>query len=255
MNMEDDRYTDDQLPEYLILDAFYARLTNSDLKVRFLERDFDTLAMIERERSGIDLPTTTVEVVKSEDDINQAAEDARVARERISNLISGVLGDIAAQDVIVMSEESCCGNNEGKKKLVETKIIANEVGSNKAALLKKLVNEYTALYDLKNISAEPAVTTTTTVVRKKVQVDQADYLLAYRIYDFGTWSVKDKRTTYLKLHVRIVDMESGQILLSDFMEHRIEDVLTSGEKNSLVNSHASQSDFGRPAKRTSDSGK
>lgn len=259
MNMEDNRYTDDQLPEYLILDAFYSRLTDSKVKVQFLERDYDTLAMIDRERTGIDLPSKTVVENKSDADLKASIEENRAAKEKIANLIAKVLDDVADQDVVVLSEESCCGPNGGKKTL-ESKIIANEVGANKSELLKKLVNDYTSLYDLKNTTTEkqeaPEVT-------RKVQVDQADYLLAYRIYDFGTWSVnvgglfrsKVHRTTYIKLHVRVVDMKTGAIVISDFMEHRIEDKLTTGEKRTLFKSHASQNDFGRPGKRTSDKGK
>ena len=73
INMEDDRYTDDQLPEYMIHDAMYARLTNDDIKVTLLERDVDTLTILERENDGVDLPAEYVE--QDEDDNGDTARD------------------------------------------------------------------------------------------------------------------------------------------------------------------------------------
>jgi hypothetical protein len=86
--------------------------------------------------------------------------------------------------------------------------------------------------------------------RREVDIEQADYLFAYRIYDYGTWSFKDKRITYIKIHYRIIGIDTGRVLLSDFIEHRIDDELSAQERRTLVLTYAKQSDFKRPAGRT-----
>ena len=58
VNMEDDEYTDDQLPEYMLLDALYSRLTSADVRVQLLERDPDTLTLLEMEMAGVELPAS-----------------------------------------------------------------------------------------------------------------------------------------------------------------------------------------------------
>jgi len=90
-------------------------------------------------------------------------------------------------------------------------------------------------------------------------MSKADYLLAYRIYEFGPWAKPVptggiERTTYAKLHIRVIDMTSGRIVASDFMEHSIVDNLTEKEFNTLGDTKAKPADYRRPASRAGDRG-
>jgi curli biogenesis system outer membrane secretion channel CsgG len=63
------------------------------------------------------------------------------------------------------------------------------------------------------------------------------------------------RITYVKLHLRVVDMKTGEVIVADFMENKKEDRLNNKEMAALAKSQASQSDYGRPSTRSSKSGR
>ena len=99
----------------------------------------------------------------------------------------------------------------GEKSVTTSEILANEIGDNKNALLKYLVEEYTNLYPNVQSGNGPDIVET-----KEVITNKADFLVAYRVYDFGNWkSTQDdsvNRITYVKLHIRVVDMKTGEVL-------------------------------------------
>jgi len=240
INMEDSQHINDQLPEYLIHDHLYTKFKNSKSSISIIERDQNILDLYRFERDGIQ-----VRQVHVEDSGDSLTPEQR--REDIGNLIRDIIKGVTPQDVLVQLEESCCSGDKAKSK-VTTEILANEIGSNKNELLKYLVGEYTNLY--------PKVTSggTDIVETKEVITNKADFLIAYRVYDFGTWkSTQDdsvNRITYLKLHIRVIDMKTGEVVISDFMENSIQDILSAGDDAGLKrDSKTKQSDFGRPAKR------
>jgi hypothetical protein len=243
INMEDNRYTDDQLPEYMLHDAIYSKIKDGNSSIRILERDPDILGMVQRENDGVDLPATWLP------DATTAQDSLTIEQRRneVGALIRAVVHDIAPQDNLV-ELDYCCekGNN---KEYLET-VIANEVGSNKSELLQKLVKEYLGLYpEVKSQKLQ----------KRHVDVDNADYLIAYRVYDFGTYKSRTidggaNRISYVKLHMRVIDMDSGEVLISDFMENKDTDRLSRKEVSALMRTNASQSDYGRPSTRSSNSG-
>ncbi len=246
VNLESDQYTDDQLPEYMLLDAFYTRLTSSDIDVVLLDRDPDVLALMEREREGIDLPATwSYEPAMNPDSLTHEQR-----RHELGELIADLVDDLSGQDVLVLHDAPCCGERDERGGVLKEQVIANEVGPEKAALLRELVEQYMSLY--------PEVETVERPTRH-VDLTTADYLVAYRVYEFGTWKNqvsrnRVERISYLKLHVRVIDLATGAIVVSDFMEHRISDTLTSGEASTLKTFRVGQEDFGRPSSRTPDDG-
>jgi len=240
INMEDNNYTDDQNPEYMIVDHLYTKIKDGNNSLKILERDPDILNVFQKEIDGVDLPATWKPGGTTDDSLTI---DER--RAELGAMIRAVVTEISPQDVLAQLEEECCKADSGSKDL--EKIIANEVGSNKSSLLKWLVGEYYDLY--------PEVKANT----RHVDVDNADYLIAYRVYDYGTWKARRltdiKRYSYVKLHVRVVDMETGEVIVADFMDNQIEDTLSNKEAAALAKSNASQSDYGRPSSRSSRSGK
>jgi len=162
----------------------------------------------------------------------------------VGKLLRDLLDALDDQDSFVVAPNSPDKDHSIRAgKALET-INSNEIGPTKAALLRELVGQYSDLYKVTQTEKREITTT----------VAGADYLFAYRIYDFGTWSIKDTRYTYIKAHIRIVDMQTGQVVVSDFIEKREKDELSSRERATLSNTHAKQADYGRPAKRTSDTG-
>jgi len=246
VNMESDEYTDDQLPEYLFLDAMYSRLTASNVKVQLLERDPDTLTLLEKEMEGVTLPATEKPCGKSSPCESEAksAADIQADRDTVAKLLREVLDEISGQEVLVTMDAACCGG-KGQASKVTSEMVANEVGDNKSKLIKDLVTRYTALYDTGG-KAE--------TFRREIEVDQADYIFAYRLYEYGWHKNKGRRITYIKLHYRIIGLDTGRVLLSDFLEHRIDEILTPSE-NRLMNTKGKNADFRRPGKRNSNSGK
>ncbi len=242
VNMENDRYQDDQLPEYMIHDALYSRLTGEKSRApMLLDRDPDLLSLMARERDGLDLPS---HMEGGDGPADSLTFEQR--RAEIGGLIAHVVNEIAEQDVLVTHEASCCGDGKNHTQAAHENLIANEVGTQKAQLLRDLVGQFSSLYP--RVKAAEVAT-------RHVDLTTADYLFAYRVYDYGTWNFEEERITYLKLHIRVIDLDSGEIVVSDFMEHRIEDSLTSKERKTLLKSKASQSDYGRPASRTPKNGR
>jgi len=241
INMEDNNYTDDQLPEYMILDHMYTKIKDGNNSIRILERDPDILNVFQKEMDGVDLPATW----KPGGTTDSLSIEER--RAELGSMIRAIVTNISPQDVLVTLDE-CCGNNgkEGQAQDLE-KVIANEVGGKKSDLLKWLVREYYDLY--------PAVTAS----KRHVDVENADFLIAYRVYDYGAWKSRrltgSDRITYVKLHVRVVDMKTGEVIVADFMDNKKEDRLSNKEMAALAKSSASQSDYGRPSTRSSKSGR
>lgn len=235
VNMENGSHTDDQAPEYMFHDALVARLVGSKASVMLLERDPDLLSLIGNERAdGVRYTVTTT---------TEPGTSMVERRAAVGKLLRDVVDAIDDQDELIVAPtgpDNAHAIRGGKA--LET-IASNEVGPNKAALIKDLVGQYSDLY--KATQTEKREITTS--------VAGADYLFAYRLYDFGTWSIKDVRYTYIKAHVRVVDMQTGQIVVSDFMEMENEDQLSGKQRRSLTNTHAKQADYARPASRTSDS--
>lgn len=242
INMEDNHYTDDQLPEYMVLDAIYSNIKDGNSSIRILERDPDILGMLQRENDGVDLPASW------QPEATHASDSLTVEqrRDEVGALIRAIVHHVSPQDNLVELDYCCSeGNN---KEYLET-VIANEVGSNKSELLQELVQEYMGLYpELKAKKLQ----------QRHVDVDNADYLIAYRVYDFGTYKSKaltaTNRISYVKIHIRVVDMETGEVIVSDFMENKANDRLSNREVAALARTKAAQSDYGRPSSRSSKSG-
>ena len=238
INMEDNNYTDDQLPEYMVLDHMYTKLKDGNNSIRILERDPDILNVFQKEIDGVDLPATWKPGGSTTDPLS--IEERRA---ELGAMIRAIVSNISPQDVLVTLDE-CCDKGDGKNL---EQLLANEVGGNKSDLLKWLVREYYDLY--------PEVTAS----KRHVDIENADYLIAYRVYDYGAWKSRrltgSDRITYVKLHVRVVDMDTGEVIVADFMENKKEDRLSNKEMAALAKSSASQSDYGRPSTRSSKSGR
>lgn len=247
VNLEDSDYINDQLPEYMIHDAIYERLTKEYVGIELLERDDDLIRIIEQENDGISFcPTKQCEAGEATSDESLSLEERRA---QVANLIRKITEELSKQDVVVMNEEECCSAGGKKTKgSLETMIVANEIGKEKGELLEKLVKDYISLYQLEKEDKPKKKE------KAKLSLDlpQADLLFSYRVYDYGTWVQTQRKTsrriTYIKLHIRVVDMKTGEVVLSDFMEETINDTMTTKERAALSRSKASQSDYGRPAK-------
>ena len=264
VNIENAQFTNDQNPEYILHDAFYGRLTNENVQVLLLDRDPDVLEVLAAERRGRS-------VVDSSDGGPTDTLTAEERRAKISGMISQLLDQISPQDVLVHHQVTGAskqrlnalprGTVSLRKKrrakkaalpiahagdpVVSPELVANELGPRKAALLRHLVSEYTKLFTVPNAKKKS----------QKLDLASADYLLAYRVYEFGPYNNKlsgggYERTTYLKLHLRIVDMKTGGIIASDFMEHAHVDNLSAEQFAVLQNVRAKDADFRRPAGRS-----
>jgi uncharacterized protein YbbK (DUF523 family) len=243
-NIENNKYTDEASPEYIIQDVLYDRLKTKLPNLRVLERDPDILRVLDDEMKGLRLPSESVEMKTVQKTTESTDVEARREhRDASAQLIEDVLSVLGSQDVIITNESSCCGDSDMK-----SEIVANEIGKTKKDLIVSMVEKHKELFPERNLKSSDKVTKK--VVRKssKVFLDQADYLFTYRVYDFGVWKHKLDRISYLKLHVRVVDMNTGQIIVSDFMEHKINDTAVDNI-GKLV-----QGDYGRPASRTPKTG-
>ena len=238
INMEDNNYTDDQLPEYMLLDHMYTKIKDGNNSIRILERDPDILNVFQKEINGVELPATWKPGGMTTDGLSIGER-----RSELGAMIRSIVTSISPQDVLITLDECC---EKGSSDSIEG-VLANEVGTNKSELLKWSVKEYYDLY--------PEVKES----KRHVDVDNADYLVAYRVYDYGAWKSRrltgSDRITYVKLHLRVVDMETGEVIVADFMENKKEDRLSNKEMAALAKSQASQSDYGRPSTRSSKSGR
>ena len=250
VNMESSSFINDQLPEYMIHDALYTQIKEDYSDVELLARDSDILNLIEAETNTIEFcpagGCSTVEEPAAEGVDSLTPEQRRL---RVGTLLREITNELAEQDVLVLNEEECCGDSKKVTGELTTQMIANEVGEEKSELIQALVKEYVDLYDLPEEASKPAA-----IAKKQLskELPKADYLFAYRIYDYGNWvqnnRTSSRRITYIKLHVRIVDMDTGEILVSDFLEETMEDTMSVKEKAALSRSKASQSDYGRPGR-------
>ena len=111
VNLENDHYTDDQLPEYMLHDAFYKEWTGSDVKITILDRDPDILSLMERERDGLDLPASWSPATK----LNEDSLTIEQRRREIGRLIAGLVEELSEQDVLVMYEAPCCNGTDGRE--------------------------------------------------------------------------------------------------------------------------------------------
>lgn len=254
VNMEDPNYTNDSLPEYMIHDAIYSRIASDFSGVELLERDSDIISIIEQENQGIEFCPSKV----CDGSLTEEGEEVLTAEERrhrVGELIREITTELANQDVVVMNEDECCNGNGKTKSKLDTMIVANEVGKEKSELLQALVKEYMSLFKIDTKSRDKKPETQ----KLSIEMPKADYLFSYRVYDYGNWiqtkRKESRRITYIKLHVRIVDMSTGEVVVSDFIEHTIEDTMSTKERAALSRSKANQSDYGRPSKRKSRSTK
>ncbi len=212
-DLEKRDYQDDGAPEYLLYDAFVERLTSPDYGITLLERDPDALAMIQMDREGVKLPTSMSPIDTTEGDDITPEDKLSMA----SRFIGDITSILAAQDVLLFEKEQCC-NVDGtiRADFDATAIIANEVGDTKAMLIRDLVGEYLALFD--NLKANE-------IPQKKIDVKVADYMMAYRLYRFDNTleatGVNTERTTTLQMHVRVIDMNTGEIIVSDFLSNEM----------------------------------
>jgi hypothetical protein len=221
-NVETRDYQNDSTPGYLMYDAFVERLTSPEYGVTLLERDKDALSIIEMERNGVKLPKSVEPIdTTTGDDVTPIEK-----LEQAGQFIEQITSILAAQDVLLFEKSECC-NADGsfRADFNPTAIIANEVGETKATLIRKLVKEYMNLFP----STEPI-----DVPQKKIDVRVADYILAYRLYEFGnefdTAGVNTERTTTLQMHIRIVDMKTGEVIVSDFLSNEMVESLKLFEK-------------------------
>ena len=218
-------------------------MTNENVKVLLLDRDPDVLEVLAAERRG---------------------------RAKVGGMISKLLDQISPQDVLVHHQVTGAARQllnalpkntvgVGKRRkarvtvpvvhpgdpVVSPEIVANELGERKAALLRHLVSEYAQLFTV------PTAKKST----QRLDLATADYLLAYRVYEFGPYNNKlssgdYERTTYLKLHLRVVDMKTGGIVASDFMEQSTVDNLTAEQFAVLQSVRAKSADYRRPPGRS-----
>jgi hypothetical protein len=216
-DMEKQSYQDDNKPDHLLHDALIERLTSSEFGVTILERDPDIIGLLEMERNGVKLPTSMEPIDTTEGD--DMTPDER--RQQAGSLIAEITSVLAAQDVLLFAEEECCNGGDGLSNPPEpTAIIANEVGEIKAQLIRDLVHEYLALFP-KGVPRE--------IPQRVIDVDISDFLFAYRIYEynneFTTAKLTTDRRTSLEIHVRIIDLASGEIIVSDFLSNEFTETL------------------------------
>ena len=186
----------------------FSRLTSANVRVRLLERDPDTLSLLEQELRGVALPhrKTPARVAPAAIAKRSANLNLKPQGQMWRPYCVGCLTTWPTKMSSYRNRATACGNDT-LGSTTNTAVIANEIGENKAALIRDLVDQYLTLNE-----ASPAVVHNT----RDVAVDKADYLFAYRLYDFGWLKVKDRRIVYLKLHYRIVHLESGRVVVSGF---------------------------------------
>lgn len=214
IDMEKSSYQNDQNPEYILYDAFIDRLTSDEYNVRVLERDIDTIGFIEKELTGQELPSS----LQPEDNTEGDDLTPEQRRDQVGQVISEISRLLAPQDVLFFDEESCCGDGVGSEDY--SPIIANEIGAEKSELLKWLVQQYISLFP----DGEPKP-----IPKNVVDVETAEYLFAYRVYDIGSDIEPSKtsttRRTRIRLHVRIVNVDTSEIEVADFIEYELEEVI------------------------------
>jgi hypothetical protein len=221
-DLEKKDYQNDSSPEYLMYDAFMERLTSPEYGITILERDQDVLAVMEMDKNGVKLPTSMEPEDTTEGD-DFTPEDRLAMAGTFLEEITSIL---AAQDVLLFEKKDCC-NADGtlRPDFDATSIIANEVGERKSELLQDLVKEYLALFPKTKPNDIP---------QEVIDVKVADYMLAYRLYKFDntldTSGVGTERTTTLQMHVRIIDMNTGEIIVSDFLSNEMIESLKMFEK-------------------------
>ena len=221
-DLEKRDYQDDSAPEYLMYDAFIERLTSPEYGITVLERDPDALEIIKMDREGVKLPTSMEPIDTTEGDDITPEDKLAMA----GGFIEEITSILAAQDVLMFEKEQCC-NADGsvKSDFNPTAIIANEVGENKAMLIRELVNEYMELFPKPKANDIP---------QKTIDVKVADYMMAYRLYRFDNTleanGVNTERTTTLQMHVRVIDMNTGEIIVSDFLSNEMIESLKMFEK-------------------------
>ncbi|MEE2751153.1 MAG: hypothetical protein VX519_06970 [Myxococcota bacterium] len=222
-DMEKRSYQDDNKPDHLLHDALIERLTSDEFGVTVLERDPDVIDMLEVERNGVKLPASMEPIDTTVGD--DMTPDER--RQQAASLIAEITSVLAAQDVLLFDEEECCDGDgvASGGPPNPTAIIANEVGATKAQLIRDLVSQYLSLFP-KGVPQE--------IPQRVVDVDISDFLFAYRIYeydnDLSTDALSTDRTTSLQIHVRIVDLVSGEIIVSDFLANEFTETLKLIEK-------------------------
>lgn len=236
VNLENEDYVDDELADYMIHDAFYTRFLRSNNRIQLLERDADLLNLLRMELEGIELESTG-----KGGNTTGVTEEERLAR--LSNFIEMMANKLSENEAAVFSPQE---NREHRPRTnILENIVSNEVGDNKLELLRLLIDEYKAIW---------ATETEATGDSYILDIEDSDYLLGYRVYEYGVyWGAKKgsfyPRTTYLKVHVRAIEVESGKIVVSDFMEHRIDDEVHKDDRSLLRNVPMKQSDFNRPQHR------
>lgn len=242
-NLENGNYTDDELPEYMLQDMVYGKISKANPNIQLLERDQDILRVIDHEHSGLEFcPTPGCQQPQGTDDLDMRKREA-------AQLIYEIADQLAEQDVVVMESSQCCSSDTKKaQSKLSHQIVANEVGEEKHKLLLELLDRYERLYTADSTVEQPSA------APLSISMPKADVMFGYRVYDFGnhvqTLGGMAYRTTYLKLHVRLIDLNSGKILHSGFIEQTIEDQMTAKTRLALARAKAKPADFGRPSDRS-----
>jgi len=237
MNLDKDGYVGDSHPDEIIHDVFSARLTNSEYNVRLLERDRQGLNLIHKEINEIELPELMPNQLNSV--ANDSNEEQRLSELERQEKIGGLIEDIAliltpqdnlffASESISSHERSTATNDTGtvtsttSPNQLQNVQLSNEVGEDKAELLRYLVDQYTNLYSCDDgfCNSTPELPELPTV-----EVDHADYLLAYKIYrlddDVEKQLGKKIRETEVRMHVRIINVVTGEIEVADTLSKTI----------------------------------
>ena len=243
MNLDKEGYVGDNAPDEVIHDVFSNRLTDPKYNVRLLERDRQGLNLIYSEINEIELPELLPDPQSQEETeiTNEAAEQTRLTelerQEKIGSLIEDISAILAPQDNLffttdIVSAHEIDDSDDGDESQItvqspnelENIQLSNEVGERKSELLKYLVDQYISVYSCESGFCQEPVQPELPEI-PQVEVEHADYLLAYKIKSLDDQVDKDGRNkirqTNVKMHARIINVQTGEIEVADTLEKTI----------------------------------
>lgn len=223
MNMEKDKYQNDQRPESVLHDVLVDRFTDPEYKVRILDRDKENLGFIYKEVNKLELPEvlpTSQEEIKRIEEYNKEQKERQ---ESISLLISNIANILSPQDSLFFKDIVASGKESATINQSNQPVVSSEIGKNKSELLQYLVDQYIKVNSCSGDFCQPKQTTPSNV--PVVDVEKAEYLFAYRVYNmddtFESSFGKKIRKTRMKVHIRVVNVKTGEIEVADTLEHEV----------------------------------
>lgn len=233
VDLESNRYVDDDLVNYVIQDVFKGRLAAAYPGMSFLERDPDVLAILRQELTGL-------EVRKVDRDDGISVPDAQ-RRQIVGQFLNNIAAGTARSDALAV----VAGREGGET--VRQSLVSSEIGPNKLALLRDLVREMKELYPVGSAVRDEGLTV------EKLQLVNATHLIGFRVYDFGIVTFPPgalkammPREAHLRIYLEVVAVESGQVLYSGTSEITLEDEIRKRYESAYAKTKPKPYDFGRP---------